>query len=81
MKYLLLTILALYSADLYSQNLVPDPGFENWQDRWKCLLKFPQVQDFLDMNQNSALPTRPQYEQVLEFIKQYPKTIADVNKI
>ncbi|MDC1403910.1 gliding motility-associated C-terminal domain-containing protein [Crocinitomicaceae bacterium] len=30
MKYLLLTILALFSADLYSQNLVPDPGFENW---------------------------------------------------
>ena len=58
-----------------------DPGFEAWQDRWKCFLQFPQVQDFLDTNQNNVLPTRPQYEQVLEFIKQYPKTIADVNKI
>jgi len=58
-----------------------DPGFEAWQDRWKCFLQFPQVQDFLDTNKNSALPTRQQYEQVLEFIGQHPKTIANANKI
>jgi hypothetical protein len=45
------------------------------------LLKFAQVQDFLNSNHDPAFPTKQQYEKVLEFIQQYPKTIADSNKI
>ena len=58
-----------------------DPGFDRWIDRWPYLLKFPQIQDFVDVNHDILLPTRQQYNRVLDFIKQYPKNIADVNKI
>jgi hypothetical protein len=58
-----------------------DLGFDKWLDKWQHFLQFAQVQDFLDFNQDITQPTRQQYEQVLEFIGHYPKTIADANKI
>jgi hypothetical protein len=54
-----------------------DSGFDKWLDRWQHLLQFSQVRDFLDVNQDIKHPTRQQYEQVLQFIGQYPKTVAD----
>ena len=54
-----------------------DPGFDKWLDRWQHLLQFPQIRDFLDVNQDIKQPTRHQYQQILDFIKRYPKTIAD----
>jgi len=58
-----------------------DPGFDKWIDRWQFLLQFPQTQEYLNVNQDTTMPTRQQYQQVLEFIQQYPKAIADLNKI
>ena len=58
-----------------------DPGFDKWLDKWQHFLQFPQVQDFLDVNQDIMLPTRQQYQQILEFIEQHPKTVADRIKI
>ena len=58
-----------------------DPGFDRWIDRWPYLLKFQQIQDFVNDNQDILLPTRQQYDRVLDFIKQYPKNVADLNKI
>ena len=40
-------------------------------------LQFPQVRDFLDVNQDITQPTRQQYEQVLQVIEQHHKTVAD----
>ena len=54
-----------------------DLGFDKWLDKWQHFLQFAQVQDFLDFNQDITQPTRQQYEQVLDFIKRYPKTVAD----
>ena len=54
-----------------------DPGFNEYLDRWQHFLQFPQVQDFLDVNQDTNQPTRQQYQKVLDYIKQYPKNIAD----
>ena len=54
-----------------------DPGFDKWLNKWHDLLQFPQIRDFLDVNQNINLPTRQQYKQVLQFIMQHPKTVAD----
>ena len=54
-----------------------DPGFDKWLDKWQHLLQFPQIRDFLKINQDIKQPTRQQYEQVLEFIGQHPKTVAD----
>lgn len=54
-----------------------DPGFDKWLDKWHDLLQFPQIQNFLDVNQNINTPTRQQYKQVLQFIMQHPKTVAD----
>jgi len=61
--------------------ITQDPGFDKWLDKWQHFLQFAQVQDFLNVNQDTGLPTRQQYNRVLDFIKQYPKNIADVNKI
>jgi len=58
-----------------------NPGFDKWQNRWRHLLQFPQIRDFLDTNQDLNQPTRQQYEQVLEFIGQHPKTVAERIKI
>ena len=58
-----------------------DPGFDKWLDRWQYLLQFPQVRDFVDVNQDITLPTRQQYQNVLEFIDKRPKTVADRIKI
>jgi hypothetical protein len=54
-----------------------NPGFDKWLDRYRYLLQFPQIRDFLKINQDIKQPTRQQYEQVLEFIGQHPKTVAD----
>ena len=54
-----------------------DPGFNKWLDRWQYLLQFPQIRDFVDVNQDIQRPTRHQYEQVVQFIEQHPKTVAD----
>jgi hypothetical protein len=54
-----------------------NPGFDKWLDRYRYLLQFPQIRDFLNINQDIKQPTRQQYEQVLEFIGQHPKTVAD----
>ena len=54
-----------------------DPGFDKWLDKWQHLLQFPQIRDFLNVNQDINHPTRQQYNQVSDFIKQYPKTVAD----
>ena len=58
-----------------------DPGFDKWLDKWQRLLQFEQIQDFLDLNQDILMPTRQQYDRVLDFIKQYPKNIANRIKI
>ena len=58
-----------------------NPGFDKWQNRWRHLLQFPQIRDFLDINQDLNQPTRQQYEQVLEFIGQHPKTVAETIEI
>ena len=58
-----------------------DPGFDKWFDRWQYLLQFPQIRDFVDVNQDTTLPTRQQYQKVLEFIDKRPKTVADRIKI
>ena len=63
------------------EQIKQDLGFDKWSARWKCLLQFPQVQDFLDVNQDMIQPTRQQYQQVLEFIAQHPKTVADLIEI
>ena len=57
--------------------ITQDPGF----DKWQHFLQFAQVQDFLNVNQDTGQPTRQQYEQVLESIGQHTKIIADANKI
>ena len=54
-----------------------DPGFDKWLDRWQYLLQFPQIRDFVDVNQDTTMPNRQHYEQVLEFIGQHHKTVAD----
>ena len=54
-----------------------DPGFDKWLDKWQYFLQFPQVQDFLNVNQDTDLPTRQQYQKVLEFIDKHLKTVAD----
>ena len=61
--------------------ITQDPGFDKWLDRWQYLLQFPQVRDFVDVNQDTTLPTRQQYQNVLEFIDKRPKTVADRIKI
>ena len=57
-----------------------DPDFDKWLDRWQYLLQFPQIRDFVDVNQDTTMPNRQQYEQVLELIEQHHKTIADINE-
>ena len=54
-----------------------DPGFDKWLDRWQYLLQFPQIRDFVDVNKDTTMPNRQHYEQVLEFIGQHHKTVAD----
>ena len=66
---------------LATQQIKQDPGFDKWLVRWQHLLQFPQIRDFLDVNQDINRPTRQQYDQILEFIKQHPKTVADRTKI
>lgn len=63
------------------EQIKQDPGFDKWLDKWQRLLQFPQIQDFLDVNQDMIQPTRQQYQQVLEFIAQHPKTVADLIEI
>jgi hypothetical protein len=58
-----------------------DPGFDKWLDKWQHLLQFPQIRDFLNVNQDIDRPTRHQLEQVLQFIEQHLKTVADRIKI
>lgn len=58
-----------------------DPGFDEYTNRWQCLLQHPEIQNFLSSNQDITQPTQRQLLQTLKFIEQYPKTIADVNKI
>jgi hypothetical protein len=66
-------------AEAFDQ-IKQDPGFDKWTDHYQFLLQFPQVQEYLNVNQDTTLPTRQQYEQVVDFIKQYPKTVAHINK-
>jgi hypothetical protein len=54
-----------------------DPGFEKWSARWKCLLQFPQVQDFLDLNQDQSMPMRSQIGKILEYIKTRSQNSCD----
>jgi hypothetical protein len=63
------------------EQIKQDPGFDKWLDKWQRLLQFPQIQNFLDVNQDMIQPTRQQYQQVLEFIAQHPKTVADLIEI
>ena len=58
-----------------------DPGFDKWLDKWQHRLQFPQIRDFLNVNQDITRPTRQQYEQVLQFIEQHLKTVVDPIKI
>jgi hypothetical protein len=57
-----------------------NPGFNKWIDRWQHLLQFPQIQNFLDSNQDTKSATRQQYQQILEFIKKYPKPVDNQQK-
>ena len=54
-----------------------DPDFDKWIDNWQHLRQFKPVQDFLKTNQNTALPTKKQYKNILDFIKLYPKIVAN----
>ena len=62
-------------------NIKAEPGFDKWISAWQRLLQFGTVQDFLNYNQDLALPTKKQYQDILDFIKQYPKTVANQNQI
>jgi len=58
-----------------------DPGFDVWAQRWQHYLQFPEMQDFLSSNKDLLHPTKHQYDKILDFFKQYPKTVAKANKI
>ena len=57
-----------------------DPGFDKWLDRWRNILQVQEIQNFLDVNQDIILPTKQAYNEVLEYIKKYPKYIANQKK-
>ena len=77
---LVINELRINMAHAFNQ-IKQDPGFDKWLGRWQHLLQFPQVQDFLDANQDTTMPTKQQYQKVLDFIEQHPKTVADRIKI
>ena len=77
---LIMNELRMNMAQAFDQ-IRQNPGFDKWLGRWRHLLQCPQIQDFLDINQDLNQPTRHQYQQILDFIKRYPKTVADRIKI
>ena len=77
---LVINELRINMAKAFDQ-ITQDPGFDKWLDKWQHFLQFAQIQDFLDVNQDTEQPTRQQYEQVLEFIERHPKTVANRIKI
>jgi len=52
-----------------------EPGFEKWVQSWQELLKFPQVNEFLDTNTDLTMPSRQQYMDALAYIQHYEQKI------
>ena len=48
-----------------------DPEFDKWLKRWKPRDQHSDVKQFLDTNQDMILPTRKQYNQILQYISEY----------
>jgi hypothetical protein len=63
------------------EQIKADPGFDKWINKWQRLLQFDPVKVFLNTNQDPQIPTKAQHQKCLDFIKQYPKTIANKNQI
>lgn len=53
--------------------LKSNPGFDRFNNNWQHLLKYTQVNNFLDDNQDQTMPTRLQLENVLKYIAEYKK--------
>lgn len=49
-----------------------DPKFEIWTNHWKSVLQFKEINDFFETNEDNYYPTTNQYNQILDFVKQYP---------
>lgn len=49
------------------------PNFEKWVQRWHNILKFPQVNKFLDTNADLTMPNRQQYIDLLSYIRNHTK--------
>ena len=49
-----------------------DPMFETWTNHWQSVLQFKEINDFFETNKDNYYPTTNQYNQVLDFVKQYP---------
>jgi hypothetical protein len=56
------------------------PGFDEWMQRWQRFLQVPKIQEFITRpHSRSTDPSKMQYKRILEFIDQYPKSVA-INK-
>ena len=58
-----------------------NPEFDIWIQRWQYVLQFSEMQEFLSSNKDLQQATKQQHDKILDFIKQYPKTVANPNKI
>jgi uncharacterized protein YaaR (DUF327 family) len=63
------------------ERIKTDSKFEKFIRHWENLLKFQQVNEFLDSNMDLTQPTRKKYVEVCEFIAQYPKSVVKSSQI
>jgi hypothetical protein len=54
-----------------------DPGFDSWIARWKKNLQHKEIQGYLQKNNDPRNPTQDQYKNILEFIQEYTKNVAN----
>ena len=59
------------------EQLQMDPGFEKWLSWYEKNISQPNVQEFINTNQDKMLPTADGIQQVLSYIENFSKKAID----